>query len=179
MLQKTFIAVLNVVLLSTLAFGLRQDAPWQRFTSPEEEFTVLLPSAPKRQVNDIEGTMGKSTLYSYSSGNRIGLFSVLYFDHPVESKDAVQQESRLDVVSNGILKNLSGEVIAEKKKIQLYGYPGREFTVKKIEQGSEDIYQWKIFLVGRRVYQLTVATERKDSASPDIAKFFTSFALNN
>lgn len=177
-MRKKFIAMLLVVLLSTLAFGFPQGASWQRFSSLEEEFTILLPSAPKRQVNAIDGTMGKSLLYSYSSGNRIGLFTILYFDHPVEPKDAVQQESRLDVVSNGIIKSLAGEVIAERKNINLYGYPGREFIVKKTEQGSEDIYQWKIFLVGKRVYQLTVATERKDSTAPDIAKFFTSFALN-
>jgi len=76
-----------------------------------------------------------------------------------------------------IVSEQLSELVSE-KKMRLYGYPGREFFVKKSEKGSDDFYQWRIFLVGRRVYQLAVATERKDSGSPDIAKFFTSFNLN-
>jgi hypothetical protein len=101
----------------------------------------------------------------------------MYFDHPVELKDAGQRESRLDVIRDGMLKGLGGELISE-KKIRLYGYPGREFSAKKIEQGAEDVYQWRVFLVGKRVYQLAVTTERKDSGSPDVEKFFASFDLN-
>jgi hypothetical protein len=92
-------------------------------------------------------------------------------------KDAGQIEARIDVIRDGVLRSLGGERISE-KKIRLYGYPGREFAVKKSEQGSDDLYQWRILLVGRRVYQIAIATERKDSGSPDVAKFFTSFVLS-
>jgi hypothetical protein len=176
MLKKTITPLLLVVVVNVLGFGFQRSAPWQKFNSPEGKFSVLMPSRPKLQVNDVEGAAGKSTHYNYTSVKNIGLFAVMYFDHPVELKDAAQRESRLDVIRDGVVASLGGEMISE-KKIKLYGNPGREFSVRKTEQGSEDVYQWRIFLVGKRVYQLSVATERKDSGSPDVTKFFTSFDL--
>ncbi len=177
MFKKILTASLLVAVVHTLAFGLQRGAPGQTFNSPEGKFNVLVPFKPKLQAEDIDSPLGKVTSYRYTSLNSIGLFAVMYADHPVEPKDAGQRESRLDVIRDGVLKSLGGKLISE-KKIRLYGYPGREFTVKKTEQGSEDIYQWRIFLVGRRVYQLAVATERKDSGSNDVTKFLTSFDLN-
>ena len=177
MLKKTLAAAFFVLLLNSFTFGFQRSPPWQMFNSPEGKFNILAPSKPKLKVEDIDSPPGKVTYYSYSSVSNVGFFSITYFDHPVEAKNASEINSRLDVIRDGVLSTLGGEVVSE-KKMRLYGYPGREFFVKKSEKGSDDLYQWRIFLVGKRVYQLAVATERKDSGSPDIAKFFTSFNLN-
>jgi hypothetical protein len=177
-LKKTLTVSFFVVLVHSLAFGFQRGAPWQPFNSPEGKFNVLTPSKPKLQIDDVDSPSGKLQYYRFTSVSKIGLFSITYFDHPELPKDAGQIEARIDVIRDGILGSLGGERISE-KKIRLFGYPGREFAVKKAEQGSEDLlYQWRIFLVGRRVYQVVVATDRKDSGSPDVAKFFTSFVLS-
>jgi len=107
----------------------------------------------------------------------IRFFPISYFVRPASTKNAIENNSRLVVIRDGVLRSLGGEVVAE-KEMRLYGYPGREFFVKKADQGADDLYQWRIFLFGKRVNQIVMATERKDSGSPDIAKFFTSFNLN-
>jgi hypothetical protein len=177
MLRKALTVSLLVVLLHLLAFGFQRGAPWQPFNSAEGKFNVLVPSKPKLQVEDVESSRGMVKYYRFTSVSNIGLFSVTYFDHPELLNNAGQMEARLDVIRDGVTNSLGGERISE-KKIKLNGYPGREFAVKKSEQGSDDLYQWRIFLIGKRVYQIAVATERKDSGAPDVAKFFTSFVLS-
>ena len=177
MFKKTATASLFMIVASALGVGFQRAEPWKPFDSPQGHFSVLMPTKPELQTRDIHAENGDAKYYRYSAINEIGLFSVMYFVHPVEAKDAAEREARLELMCNGIIKNLDGEVIFDRKG-KLYGYPGREFVIKKAEDGDENVYQWKVFVVGNRLYQLAVTTDRKDSESTDVAKFFNSFALH-
>lgn len=177
MIKKIFTASLFIVLTYALTFGFQRSTPWEPFNSPEGKFSVLMPSEPELQTRDIHAENGDAKYYRYSAINGVGLFSVMYFVHPVEAKDDAEREARLELMCNGIIKNLDGKVIFD-RKVKLYGYPGREFIIKKTEDGEENVYQWKVFAVNNRLYQLAVTTDAKDSESTDVAKFFNSFALH-
>lgn len=177
MLKKTFAAVLVVVLTGTLAFGFQEPAKWERFNSPEGRFNILMPKKPEVEVKDVDSAIGKLTLYAYSASTVTGYYLVSYGDYPVEPKDVAQREKVLDGVRSGVLNGLEAKMDSE-KKITLGEHPGREFTAAKNVQGSDVVFNWRIFLVGRRLYQLAVVTQKGDAASPDIAKFLTSFDLN-
>ena len=176
MFKKTVTASLFIILANALSLGFQRE-PWQPFDSPEGKFSVLMPGKPELQTRDIQAENGDAKYYRYSAINSIGLFSVMYFVHPVEAKDAAEREARLELMCNGIIKNLGGKVVFVKKG-KLYGYPGREFVIEKTEDGDENSYHWKVFVVGDRLYQLAVTTAQKDSDSTDVAKFFDSFALH-
>lgn len=177
MIKRIFTASLFAVFTYAVAFGLQRSAPWEPFNSSEGKFSVLMPAEPELQTRDIHAENGDAKYYRYSAINNIGLFSVMYFVHPVEAKDAAEREARLERMCDGIIKNLDGKVTFD-RKVKLYGYPGREFIIKKTEDGEENVYQWKVFVVGDRLYQLAVTTDAKDSESTDVAKFFNSFALH-
>jgi hypothetical protein len=177
MVKTIFTASLLLVSASALGFNLQHNEPWQPFDSAEGKFSVLMPSEPELQTRDIHAENGDAKYFRFSAINQIGLFSVMYFVHPVAAKDAAEREARLELMCSGIIKNLDGQVIAD-KKVKLYGYPGREFTIKKSEDGEENVYQWKVFIAGDRLYQLAVTTDAKDSEATDVAKFFNSFALH-
>jgi hypothetical protein len=177
MLKKSVTASLLVIVASALGVGFQRAEPWQPFDSTEGHFSVLMPTKPELQTRDIHAENGDAKYYRYSAVNHIGLFSVMYFVHPVEAKDDAEREARLKLMCSGIIENLDGEVTFDRQG-KVYGYPGREFVIKKAEDGSENVYQWKVFVVGNRLYQLAVTTEQKDSESTDVAKFFNSFALH-
>jgi hypothetical protein len=176
-MKKILLASLVVVSLSTLAFGLQQGAPWQKFNSPEGKFNVLMPSEPTLEVRDVDSAVGMLKLYLYSTSTSSGYFLASYGDYPTAPKDANEAESVLDGVRDGIVSGSKSELVSE-KKISLYGYPGREIITKKTNEGEVVIFHWKICLVGRRLYQLTVGTTQKDSEIPDVMKFLSSFDLN-
>ena len=101
-----------------------------------------------------------------------------YADYPNEASSVTQQEAVLDGVRGGVLKGLEAELMSE-TKVTLNGHPGREFRAKKLSEGSEVVFSWRILLVGRRLYQMGVVTTKADAESADIQKFFTSFQLSN
>lgn len=169
-----------------LAF--QETTPWKTFNSAEGKFSVLLPAEPERQVQDLDSVVGKLTMYSYTCLGKAGYLMVSYSDYPREATDAANAEQILDGVVAGVQKSLAGEVFPS-NKIVLKGsantgatpveYPGREFTGKKIHEGSEIFYSWKVYLVGRRLYQLAALTNKANATSPDVSKFLTSFQLAN
>lgn len=169
-------ASLLIIFLSVVAFG-QQPAPWQKFDSPEGKFNVLLPSQPEVEVKDVDSAIGKLTLYAYSSKNDTSYFQVSYADYSIAPGDE-QIEGVLDGIRRGVMDGLKAELISE-KKVSLHSYPGREFIAQKTDEGIDIVFNWKVILVGRRVYQLAVATSPKDSDSADVHKFLSSFDLTS
>jgi hypothetical protein len=41
------------------------------------------------------------------------------------------------------------------------------------------IYHWRTYLVGRRLYQVAAAYNKRDSQSRELPKYFDSFQLTN
>lgn len=177
-----------VLLVTSLASAFQEPEPWRTFNSPEGKFSLLMPTEPKVKVQEVDSAVGKLTLYTYASSNKVAYMMASYGDYPKEPADAANAEKVLDDVREGVLKSIGGEVISG-NKIVLKGrasagaavleYPGREFAAKKTGQDSEVVYNWRVYLVGRRLYQLAAVTNKADAASPDVPKFLTSFQLSN
>jgi hypothetical protein len=177
-----------VLLLTSIASAFQEAPPWQTFKSAEGKFSVLMPTEPKVQVQDVDSSVGKLTLYSYGSSSKAAYLIVSYGDYPNEPTDAANAEKVLDGVREGVVKGMEGEVLSGERIVlkgranagtALVDYPGREFTGKKMHEGSEIYFSWKVYLVGRRLYQLAALTNKADATSPDVQKFLTSFQLAN
>jgi len=170
-------AALLVLLTWANASAQQPPAPWEKFNSPEGRFNVLMPTKPSVEVKEVESALGKLTLYAYSSSNNRGYFLASFGDYPTEPKDAANVETVLEAVQAGVLKGLELEASGPAKKISLSGFPGREFSAKKEMQGMKVVFNWRIYLAGRRLYQLAVVTQDTAVPSPEIGKFLTSFNI--
>lgn len=178
MLKKaSAFAALLVFVTWTNAFAQQPPAAWEKFTSPEGRFHVLMPAKPALETKEVDSAIGKLTLYVYSASNNKGYFMASFGDYPVEPKDAANIETVLDAVQVGVLKGIEVEASPGAKKITLGGVSGREFNAKKEMQGMKVVFNWRIFLAGRRLYQLAVVTQDTAAPSPEIGKFFTSFNI--
>jgi hypothetical protein len=175
-MKKKLIAIVIVLVFTTQTFGSLQSAVWEKFNSSEGRFSILVPSTPKPDVNQVDSAVGELTVYSYNSSNSVGLFVVTYTDYPFEANGADHIEAVLDGVRKGVLEGSGADLIDEKKILQS-SYPGRVFRARKTVNGAAVIFNWKVVLVGRRLYQLAIATNVKDSKSPDIARYLDSFEL--
>jgi hypothetical protein len=178
MLKKIHSISFFTLLCCGLVFAVQEPAEWSKVESTEGRFSVVMPVKPETGVKDVDTAVGKLQLHSFGASGKVGQFMLSYADYPNESKTATQQEAVLDGVRGGVLKGLQADLLSE-TKVTLNGYPGREMRATKMIDGGEVIFSWKMFLVGRRLYQLGVATVKADSESPDIQKFFRSFQLSN
>ncbi len=175
--RKIYSIAVVTALCATFALAVQQPPEWVKVDSTEGRFTAVMPSTPEKGVRDVDTAVGKLQLHTFGSSNKTGQYMLSYADYPNEPT-AAQQEAVLDGVRGGVLKGLQAELQTE-TKVTLRGYPGRELRAVKVTDGNEVVFSWKMFLVGRRLYQMGVATTKADSQSPDIQKFFTSFQLAN
>ncbi len=178
MLKKICSASLVLLLCSGFAFAL-QDTPveWSKVDSIEGRFSVVMPSKPETGVRDVDTAVGILKLHTFGASNTTGQFLISYADYPNESTTATQQEAVLDGVRGGVIKGLNADLISE-TRVTIKGYPGRELRATRTIEGTQVVFSWKMFLVGKRLYQLGVATSKADAESPDIQKFFMSFQIN-
>ncbi len=143
-------------------------AAWEEYRSKEGGFTILMPGTPvpgRRSGGALEFTKLTATL---DEGAEI--YEVEYGDIPAALGDP---EAVLDSALQ--LAEMAGK-LTRQAKITLApgGYPGRE---GEFETSGGRISKERSFVVGRRLYALSVETSQERRASPHIEKFLSSFRL--
>jgi hypothetical protein len=108
--------------------------------------------------------------------DRNGGYMIAFADMPISGNEPEQQlQMRLDGSRDGALGNVKGSLTKE-SRITLAGtFPGRDIegTVPQMKGALHA----RIFIVGRRLYQLLVIGTPSWVNSSDATKFLDSFAL--
>ncbi len=176
LLNKTCSVAIVGLLCCGWALAFQQTADWAKLDSVEGRFSVSMPTKPEAGTRDVDTAVGKLPLYTFNSANNVAQVIVSYADYPTEPSDAAQYEKVLDGVRDGLLRGLEADLISETRVI-LKSHPGRELRAKRMFGDVEIVFTWKIYLVGRRLYQMGAATTTADAEAPDVQKFFNSFQL--
>lgn len=148
---------------------LMAQADWQKFSSDEGRFTVLLPGTPSEesQTDKTEdGIPYQEHYFSVTQPNAV--YFVTYSDIAGEEVNQVDPDAVLKAATEGLLSD--GGKLVSNHEISLSGYPGREIQYRD-SQGN--LGNTRIFLVGGRLYQLVAIASNSD----DIQMFFNSFEL--
>ena len=98
-------------------------------------------------------------------------YSLMWVDYPLEALTSTKEV--LDYAVAGALYN-SGAKIIEQKEIKLKSFPGRELR----GESALGLPMWaRIYLVGRRLFQLTVSGLNRPESVENARKFLESFEL--
>ncbi|HEY9612509.1 hypothetical protein [Allocoleopsis sp.] len=153
-----------------------QQQKWEKVSSSEGGFTVLMPVAPtqNRQTTDGNNVSLDANLFTASLEEGKVKYSVSYTNFP----DAVAQlpsDFILDSLSSRFTNDRNLKLINQ-QDIRLEQYSGKEF---KFEAPGDKIVKYRAYLVKQRLYQLTteIPKNRESALSGDIEKFMTSFQL--
>ncbi len=175
-LHKALSLTIVTLLCSSVGLAFQQTSEWSHLDSAEGRFSVSMPSKPEPTSRVVDTAVGKLPLYTFGSATRVAQLIVSYADYPSEPSDAAQYEKVLDGVRDGVLKGLDADLLIE-TRITLQGHPGREWRAIKAAGDVEIVFSWKVYLVGRRLYQLGAATTKADAEAPEVERFFNSFQL--
>jgi hypothetical protein len=144
------------------------SADLQEFSSPEGGFRVEMPARPEPGTR--KSAFGKWQEYRYLVA-RDAEYLVGY----VDLKDGDAPDHLFDDVTSAAATSMRGKVESE-KKITLDGkYPGRDVHIPM--PNRKGMVRMRLYLVGKRLYQITVAgkVDFVETASP--SRFLDSFAL--
>lgn len=154
---------------------------WQVFSSQEGGFSILFPGTPtvtKQKVKSKNGEV-EVNLFTVERPQEEVKYTVAYIDYPEEYIELLkrnnQVEAAIDTGKTTALENAKATLISE-EKMSLEGHFGKEVNYTK---PGDKIIKQRIFLVDRRLYQVSAETTTKMQKflTKSISGFCDSFKL--
>lgn len=148
-----------------------QTQDWSKFTSPEGGFSIQVPAAPVRETKThTDAKVGEFTtnLYIARADREIYVFG--WVDYAPTFKFDVRGE--LEANRDKFLAGIKAKLL-DTTTVTLGKHQGIEFTAELPNAAIKS----RVYVVGRRPYQLIVITPAGRDATQNVTRFLTSFEL--
>jgi hypothetical protein len=159
----------SVLLLAACAVVAQEDKPlWPKFTPKGETFSVRMPKRPT--VRTAKVVVGDKTVEQkvYVLAVTPGVFVLTFNDDPTLGKaDKEKVEAALASARDKAVKVMKGKLLSD-KAVKLGTNLGRDFQIQTERSG---VSRSRIYVVGQRLYQLTVAGP-KDWVTSEMADYY-------
>ncbi len=143
---------------------------WVRFESRVGQFTILLPQMPAEKIDIVQTDVGPYTSHLFNAKLNRTVFVVGWVDYDRKFKFGAQSE--LNANRDNFIKGIKGKLVSS-NNTTFDGYRSLEFTAET----SDTVYKSRVFIVGRRPYQLITETSKGIDDSANITRFFESFKI--
>ena len=150
-----------------------KDVEWEKFTSPRCGFSVVMPVGVSRDSQFISSSFGEREAYMFDSEGPHNTYYLVQYSEIPDKMWVLSPEADLSSFVKGRVESLNGDILLYRRE-SLNGYPGREI---KIQNEDGNYHFCRFYLVGRRLYVLSVFAPHENAASRDIERFFDSFKL--
>lgn len=173
-MKRLWLAGLLIVLASFTAqsqeLAKQQRDSWVTFNSEIGRFTVLLPQTPVEKTETVQSNVGPYTTHLFSVRSNGTIFVLGWVDYDLRFNFGPQSE--LNANRDNFIKGIKGALV-DSNYSTFDGYQSLEFTAET----SDTIYKSRVFIVGRRPYQLITGTLKGVDDSANTARFFESFKI--
>lgn len=151
----------------------QSEPGWTTYRSQDGRFSVLFPAAPSRDDKPVATGPGSPGSYSiFTAKGAGGIWMAGFADYAPGFDFGIQAE--LEANRDNFVKG-TGAVLTESRPLKLGSAPGLEFTADKAGQWTA---RGRVFIVGRRPYQLLAIVPPGDSNAAHVRRFLDSFAVD-
>ena len=169
-MTKKFLAALFLLSIAALSAAAQPPAGWVKFSPEGSPFSVLLPGEPKKDTQTAQSPHGPYTTHLYTSVSPDReIYLVGWVDYSPNFKFGVQAE--LEANRDNFVKSAKANLLGT-TPIKLGAHPGIEF---KAEMPGRANVVSRVYIVGRRPYQLIALTPIGHDSSANVERFFSSF----
>jgi hypothetical protein len=170
-MKRRLFAALLVFISSTLVLAQQLNAnPWVKFTSEPGRFSALLPVEPTQQTETTPSDHGDYTTHMFIAKAGSNVYVVAWVDY--DASFQFRPDNELDANRDNFIKGLNATLLTSRKLI-LNGYQALEFTAET----TEATFRSRVFIVGKRPYQLVVRTTKGFENKDNATRFFDSFTV--
>ena len=173
-MRRLWLAALLIVFVSFAAqsqeLTKQQRDSWITFNSELGRFTVLLPQTPGEKTETVQSNVGPYTTHLFSARSKGTIFAVGWVDYDRSFNFGSQSE--LNANRDNFIKGIKGTLVSSNYSI-FDGYQSLEFTAET----NDTIYKSRVFIVGRRPYQLITGTLKGVDDAAHTTRFFESFKI--
>ncbi len=144
---------------------------WSTFTSEAGRFSVLMPGKPTDSVKTVDSQPGPYTTHMFVLKNGADVFVIGWVDY--DQRFNFDRQAELEANRDNFVKNLKATLV-ETRNLKIDGFPAIEFAAET----KETIFRSRVYMVGRRPYQIIIGTPKNLDDSVKVNKFFNSFKVS-
>ncbi|HSE16375.1 MAG TPA: hypothetical protein VLB46_04955 [Pyrinomonadaceae bacterium] len=145
---------------------------WPAFASTEGRFSVLMPGTPTEKTETIDSEHGPYTTHLFTWREdplRVYLIGWVDYDPDFDFNRLAEMEANRDNFVQGV----SGKLLSSRRST-IDGYPAIEFAAET----EEKIFRSRVYIVGRRPYQIVIGSLKGIDDSANVERFFSSFKVS-
>jgi hypothetical protein len=188
--MKRFLAVSFIILAVTIAvFAQEHTRPsptpippprstptipnpegWVTFNSEAGRFTVLMPDIPPEKTDTVQSEHGPYTTHLFVTRGTSSTFLIGWVDY--DPTFNFNRTAEIKANMENFIKGVSATLVSSRNLV-IDGYDSLEFTA----ESPDRLFKSRVYMVGRRPYQLVSVTAKGVDDSANIARFFDSFKV--
>jgi hypothetical protein len=144
---------------------------WTKFTSPEGRFSVLMPGTPEDKVETTPSDHGPYTTHLLILRQPRNVFLIGWVDY--DPSFNFNRQTELEMNRDNFVKGVNARLL-ETRLTRIDGYQALEFTA----ENANRIFRSRVYMVGRRPYQLVIGSPKGIDDTVNINRFFNSFKVS-
>ena len=190
--MKRFLAILSTTLILSFSISAqehtrRPPAPaparptatpatvdnggWVRYNSENGRFSVLMPETPQEQTETTQSDHGPYTTHLFVVRDTKNVYLIGWVDY--DPSFNFNRQAELEANRDNFVKGIKATLTSTRAFV-LDGYSALEFSAE-----TEDrTFKSRVYMVGRRPYQIVVGTPKDDPDAVSTNRFFNSFKVS-
>jgi hypothetical protein len=142
-----------------------------KFASDNGHFSVLMPDTPQEKVETTDSSHGPYTTHLFIVRDTTSVYLIGWVDY--DPSFNFNRQAELEANRDNFVNGIKAKLVTTRPTV-VNGYSGLEFTAE-----TEDrVFKSRVFLVGRRPYQIVIGSPKDMDDTAIVSKFFNSFKVS-
>ena len=183
--MKRFLPLLMITLGLSLSIRAQEHTPkrppipprtletggWVNFASEEGRFSVLMPEVPEDKAETTDSAHGPYTTHLFVVRDTTSVYLIGWVDY--DPSFNFDRRAELEANRDNFVKGIKAKLLTTRPTM-IDGYSAIEFTAE-----TEDrIFKSRVYMVGRRPYQIVIGSPKGQDDSVNVNRFFNSFKVS-
>jgi hypothetical protein len=143
---------------------------WVKFNSDEGRFSVLMPEIPTDKTETTESAHGPYTTHLFIVRDDISVYLIGWVDY--DPSFNFNRQAELEANRDNFVKGINAKLITTHATV-VDGYSALEF----VAETEDRIFKSRVYMVGRRPYQIVIGSPKGQDDSAQVNRFFNSFKV--
>lgn len=144
---------------------------WVRFNSEVGRFSVLVPEIPEDKTETTQSEHGPYTTHLFIVRDPRNVYLIGWVDY--DPSFNFNRQSEMEANRDNFVKGVKA-TLTSTRSFNLDGYPVIEFTADTTER----TFKSRVYMVGRRPYQIVIGYPKGEDELAPIGRFFNSFKVS-
>ena len=144
---------------------------WVSFSSEEGRFSVLMPETPTDKAETVDSAHGPYTTHLFVVKDTTSVYLIGWVDY--DPSFNFNRQAELEANRDNFVKGIQAKLVSTRPTI-IDGYSAIEFTAET----DDRVFKSRVFMVGRRPYQIVIGSPKDQDDSVSVKRFFNSFKVS-